>query len=76
MDTKRLELKNQALLEKVSSLTTNYENQIADLRVEVTILTSELQNAQAELAAAVDKLNAATEEVDEVSEETAPEVEG
>jgi len=33
-------LKIQALLEKVSSLTTQYENQVADLRVELTISES------------------------------------
>lgn len=33
----RKDLKIQALLEKISSLTTNYENQVADLRVELTI---------------------------------------
>ena len=39
----RKELKIQALLEKVSSLTTSYENQLADFRVEITILSQELQ---------------------------------
>lgn len=34
----RKDLKIQALLEKVSSLTTEKENQIADLRVELTAL--------------------------------------
>ena len=71
-NTQRLELKNQALLEKVSSLTTNYENQIADLRVEVTMLMSELQHTEQELAAAVEKLNAAAEATDEVPSEEAP----
>lgn len=33
----RKDLKIQALLEKVSSLTMNYENQIADLRVNLTV---------------------------------------
>jgi len=36
----RKDLKIQALLEKVSSLTTQYENQVADLRVELTISES------------------------------------
>lgn len=67
-NTNRLELKNQALLEKISSLTTNYENQVADLRVEITILSNELQSAQTELSAAVERLNKA-EEISEVSEE-------
>ena len=39
----RKDLKIQALLEKVSSLTTQYENQVADLRVELTISESEKQ---------------------------------
>ena len=42
------ELKNQALLEKISSLTANYENQIADLRVEVTLLANQLQTLENE----------------------------
>ena len=37
MELDRKDLKIQALLEKISSLTTQYENQIADLRVELTI---------------------------------------
>lgn len=37
----RNELKIQALLEKISNLTTNYENQVADLRVELHIRTQE-----------------------------------
>lgn len=40
MDKK--ELKIQALKERLGTLVTSYENQIADLRVEVTVLTSEL----------------------------------
>lgn len=39
------QLKIQALLEKISNLTTNYENQIADLRVDLTMTTQELQDA-------------------------------
>ena len=45
----RNELKIQALLEKISSLTANYENQVADYRVEITLLTQrveELENQQ------------------------------
>ena len=34
-------LKVQALLEKISSLVAQYENQCADLRVEVTLLSNE-----------------------------------
>ena len=42
----RLELKVQALLEKVSSLTANYENQIADLRVDVTLYDRTIEALQ------------------------------
>lgn len=45
----RNELKIQALLEKVSSLTANYENQVADLRVELTLVSKELAEKKAEL---------------------------
>lgn len=45
----RKELKIQALLEKVSSLTAQYENQVADLRVELTVSEVEKQQAQQEL---------------------------
>lgn len=45
----RNELKVQALLEKVSRLTTSYENDNADLRVELTLVTSDRDRLQAEL---------------------------
>ena len=47
MDKK--DLKNQALLETVSEITTNYENRVADLRVEVTVLTAEKQALEEEV---------------------------
>ena len=56
----RSEWKNQALLEKISSLTTNYENQVADLRVEVTLLSNKLQGVLAQMR-----------ETDEVAQEVA-----
>lgn len=34
----RNELKVQALLEKISTLTTQYENQVAELRIDLTLL--------------------------------------
>ena len=43
------ELKNQALLERISSLTTQLENQVADLRVELTITSQERDQLKAEL---------------------------
>lgn len=39
----RKDLKIQALLEKVSSMTAQYENQVADLRVDLTIVSQELE---------------------------------
>lgn len=39
----RKDLKIQALLERVSSLTTQYENQAAEFRVEITVLSEELR---------------------------------
>lgn len=72
-DSKKLELKVQALLEKISSLTMDYENQVANLRVEITTLAEELQNTQVELASAVERLRAASDAggVDEVPQEEA-----
>jgi uncharacterized protein YeeX (DUF496 family) len=37
------DLKIQALLERVSTLTAQYENQVSDLRVDVTLLSQELE---------------------------------
>lgn len=51
----RKDLKIQALLEKVASLTQSYENQVADLRVELTISehkAKEMEQAQIVAAAA------------------------
>lgn len=45
----RKDLKIQALLEKVSSLTARYENEIADLRVELTVAQSESEQVIADL---------------------------
>lgn len=45
----RNELKNQALLERVSELATQYENRVADLRVEVTLQSQELVGKSAEI---------------------------
>lgn len=47
--TDRRDLKIQALLEKISSLTANYENQIADLRVDFTISERDKEVLQEEL---------------------------
>lgn len=42
----RNELKIQALLEKISSLTAQYENQAADYRVEITFLTQRVEELE------------------------------
>jgi uncharacterized protein YeeX (DUF496 family) len=60
----RKDLKIQALLEKVSKLTTDYENQAADYRVEITMLSQQLQETQQELAR-VREASAETEEADD-----------
>ena len=70
--TQRLELKNQALLEKISSLTTNYENQIADLRVEMTVLSQDLNSTREELLSVGTRLAEAEAAANAVSEEEAP----
>lgn len=41
-------LKIQALKESISNLVANYEEKVADLRVEVTVLTQEKQQLQAD----------------------------
>lgn len=64
----RNELKVQALLEKVSSLTANYENQAADYRVEITLLTQKIQ--ELEDASADSAPVAASEEVYNVTSKT------
>jgi len=45
----RNELKVKALLERVSVLTSQYENQDADRRVEITVLTQQVQDLQREV---------------------------
>lgn len=61
----RKDLKVQALLERVSSLTTEYENKVADLRVELTV--SEQSNAQL-----VEQVESLTKKVDKLSGENVP----
>lgn len=43
-----MDLKAQALLERISSLTMQYENQIADLRVELTRVSEELNSLRSQ----------------------------
>jgi len=49
MDNQKLELKAQALLERISTLTAEYENKVADLRVELTIISNERDSLKEEL---------------------------
>lgn len=60
----RKELKIQALLEKISNLTTNYENQVADLRVELTVLGKEVEELKNALAEAQAQFSSDTDEAD------------
>lgn len=46
--SQNMELKAQALLERISSLTMQYENQIADLRVELTRVSEELNSLRSQ----------------------------
>lgn len=50
-ETQKYELKIQALRESLASKTAQAEDQIADLRVEVTLKDQELQTALARIAA-------------------------
>jgi regulator of replication initiation timing len=45
----RKDLKIQALLEKISHLTTQYENNAADLRVDLTVYAQENERLSAEI---------------------------
>lgn len=48
--TNREELKNKALLERVSMLTTSYENQDAERRVDITLLAQQVEELKARIA--------------------------
>lgn len=45
----RKDLKSRALLERVANLTAEYEEKVADLRVELTIVSQERDQLKAEL---------------------------
>lgn len=62
----RNELKIQALLEKISNMTAQYENQIADLRVDLTIISQDRDQLRAQL----DSLDVK----DQPDEEVVPEI--
>lgn len=49
MSTERLELKTRALLERISSITTDSEDRDADRRVEITLLNAENQQLREEV---------------------------
>jgi uncharacterized protein YeeX (DUF496 family) len=49
MDTDRKDLKIQALLEKIGSLTTQYENQVAEMRVDLTLLSNDRDQLREQL---------------------------
>lgn len=55
----RNELKIQALLERISTITSSYENQDAERRIDITILTGEKQD----LLTQVEELTAQVTEV-------------
>lgn len=56
MSLDRKDLKIQALKERVSTLTTDYEDKVADLRVELTVTTIELNERLADLQSRYDEL--------------------
>jgi hypothetical protein len=49
LEVQKLNLKIQALGESFSSKAVQYENQIADLRVELTLVSNELEDAKKRL---------------------------
>lgn len=61
-NTQKLELKIQALRESLANKTAQYEDQIADLRVEITLKEQQLQEFYEQLQ------NAQARDVDEDSE--------
>jgi hypothetical protein len=54
-NTQKLELKIQALRESLANKTAQYEDQIADLRVEVTLREQQLQEVYKQLKDAQEK---------------------
>jgi len=44
------QMKAQSLLERVAALTADYENKVADLRVAYTVVSQQLEEANARLA--------------------------
>lgn len=50
METDKKELKILALRERISALTTEYEDRTADLRVELTVVSNELDETRRQLA--------------------------
>lgn len=56
----RKDLKIQALLEKISSMTAAYENQLADARVEITVLSNHIESMVKENPGEVQEIPDAT----------------
>lgn len=52
----RKDLKIQALLEKISELTANYENKIAELRIDLTLQNNELNDSRIAIEALKEQL--------------------
>lgn len=66
MDNDRNTLKIQALLEKISNMTAQYENQAADMRVDFTLISQERDMLQAR----VKELEAPSETTEANQEDT------
>lgn len=57
MSLDRKDLKIQALLEKIATLTQSYENQVADLRVAITVSEQSLKESQDEIKRLTEPVN-------------------
>lgn len=62
MESNKKDLKLQAFLEKIGTLTANYENTIADLRVEMTLLSAKNESLQQQLDELTTEKNVQAEE--------------
>lgn len=69
------ELKVQALTEKIGNVVSNYENQIADIRADITIEFQRRDQEKAELEARIVELESASESVQEEAGADTPAIE-
>ena len=69
MSLDRKDLKIQALRERVSALTTEYEDKVADLRVELTINSAEFEQAMETMKAYIQELESRLSEEENVPQE-------